>query len=175
MDIIRDVRPFRRIALGGLLLAATAFAGCSRPVGTVSGKVTVGTKTVKAGSISFVSTEGLPSATGGIQEDGSYTIPNVTGGHYKVCVETASVKGPSPAMFRGKPAKENTKTQAFDPGTKVPEGYTPSSPADASLAAARARAAKLYVPIPDEYADPTKTSLEYTVVGGDQTHNIELK
>jgi hypothetical protein len=31
------------------------------------------------------------------------------------------------------------------------------------------------VKIPDNYADAQKSTLTYTVVGGEQTHNIDLK
>jgi hypothetical protein len=32
-----------------------------------------------------------------------------------------------------------------------------------------------YVPIPASYKDPEKSGLTYTVTGGTQTHDIELK
>lgn len=171
MNTMPATRLVRRLALGAVLFAILALAGCGRPVGTVTGKVTFGPKVVKGGNVTFVSTEGQPSMSTTISEDGTYKIANATGGNYKVCVETMSVKGPPPSI----PSANTPKAQALDPGTKVPEGYTPSSPADASLVAARARGAKLYVHIPDSYSDSSKTDLSYTVVGGDQTYNIELK
>lgn len=167
------IRSVRGAAFGATLLAVVTVAGCSRPVGSVSGKVTFGNKTLKGGNVTFISTEGLPSQSSGITEEGTYSVPSLTAGTYKVCVETESLKPPGfagPPMGAGAP-----KGTALDPDTPIPEGYHPSNPAEASLAGAAARAKKLYVAIPGQYADPNKTDLQYTVVGGQQTYNIELK
>ncbi|HUR52694.1 MAG TPA: hypothetical protein VMZ71_01090 [Gemmataceae bacterium] len=53
----------------------------------------------------------------------------------------------------------------------MPEGYTPSNPADA----ASVQNAKRYVQIPEKYADPKNTDLTFTVGGGTQTFDIDLK
>ena len=160
------------------IMSGVAFAsGCSRPVGSVSGKVTYKDKSLKGGNVTFVSTDGGQSYSGVITEEGTYKVLNITGGSYKVCVETASLKptrkggGPRPQP-KGSPKEQSITVPE---GMKMPEGYHPSSPADASLAAAAERSAKFYVEIPPNYADAAKTDLTRKVVGGEQTYDIELK
>lgn len=167
------VRLVRGLSLGTTVGMIVLIAGCGRPVGTVSGKVTFMNKPVKGGNVTLVSTEGLQSCTGDITEEGGYTIANVTAGAYKVCVETASLKPQQRTM--GAPRGNAAKGEKLDPSTVIPEGYHPSNPAEAALAGANARSAKRYVAIPSRYADPKTTDLEYTVVGGDQKHDLELK
>lgn len=137
---------------------------------SVSGKVSYNGKALKGGSVSFVSSEGLPSDSGAIGEDGSYKVPNITSGKYKVCVDTsylmaASSKGPpmvaSPAIKSKAPPKDAV----------VPEGYKPSSPADMAAAAN----AKKFVKIPSKYMDATQTDLSIDIKGGSQTYDIDLK
>jgi hypothetical protein len=169
-------RPLTRALRAGALFAtAVAFAGCSRPVGTVSGKVSHQGKALKGGSVSFVSSEGLRSFSAGIKSDGTYQIPDLIGGDYKVCVETESLKparagvptypgqAAQPAVPKGKGGPP--------PGAAVPEGYTPSDPASA----AAANNAKRYVAIPAKYGDPKTTTLDYTFKGGTETHDIDLQ
>jgi hypothetical protein len=169
-------RLVRGLSLVVIPLAALALGGCGRAVGTVSGKVSYNGKTLKGGNVTFVSTEGQPTQSAGINEDGTYTIKTITAGSYKVCVETASLKPKSlsPSMGASGPPG-GAKNSKLDPDTKVPEGYHPSNMAEASIANANAKNAKLYIAIPDQYADTSKTTLTYTVVGGAQTHDIELK
>lgn len=152
-----------------LAVAALAAAGCGRPVGSLTGKVTYQGKALKGGNVTFVSTDGGQTFTGTITADGTYSVPQMTGGEFKVCVETTSVKpagGPAAQPVIPKGAKT-----APPPGANLPEGYTPSDPA----AMAKAAADKRYVPIPPKYADPKDTDLTYSFKGGDQTFDIDLK
>lgn len=156
-----------------LLASLALIAGCGRPVGTVSGKVTYQGKTLKGGSVTFVSTEGRQSFAAGIGEDGTYSVPNIRGGEYKVCVETDSQKPPPDVMIGPGMKMPPVAKGKFGPppDAPVPEGYTPSDPASA----AAALAAKRYVKIPDQYKDPNTTTLTYTFPGGNQTFDIDLK
>ena len=131
--------------------------------------------TAKGGNISFVSTEGEPSAASAIAEDGTYSISRITSGEYKVVVETLSLKplppGTLPAPVKGKAPP----VQKLDPDTPIPPGYRPSNPGDGSLVAAQEYKTKHYMEIPSFLSSSETTPLTYTVVGGSQTHNIELK
>jgi hypothetical protein len=162
--------------LGSLLTLVGAVAillpGCSRPVGTVSGKVTYQGKPLKGGSVGFVSSEGRLSFASGIKEDGTYSVPNIAGGSYKVTVETSSLK---PEEVKG--AMPGATTAPVLPkGTKL--GPAPeNAPAGFSDPAAMAAGAnkRKYVAIPDNYANPDQSGLTYEFKGGSETYDIELK
>jgi hypothetical protein len=156
-----------------LLLSVTAFIGCARPVGSVTGKVTYQSKQLKGGNVTFVSTEGLASQSSPIKEDGTYSIPQLPAGAYKVCVDTASLKplANRPTM-PGAPSSGAPKGAGkLDADAKIPEGYTPSNPAEMGAA----KNAKLYTHIPENYADPNKTDLTFTATGSAQEFPIDLK
>lgn len=169
-------RAFGVVLLAGCLL----LAGCSRPTGTLSGKVTYMNKSLKGGTVTFVSAEGRQSYSADIKEDGTYFVMSITGGDYKVCVDTSHLKPPSAAGgYTGSggksappaPAAGDKKGAAPPPGAALPEGYTPSNPSEANAAAN----AKKYVQIPESYKDADKTDLKLTVTGGPQTFDIPLK
>jgi hypothetical protein len=128
--------------------------GCGSQSATVSGKVSYNGKMLKGGNVTFVSTEGKPSASASIEENGTYTCKAPTG-KVRISVETSSLK---PTMMGG--AKKYS----------APAGQT--SPYDTS---GSTDASKRYVEIPDNYADPDKSGLTLEVKGGSQTHDIELK
>jgi hypothetical protein len=169
--MIRSVSTSALLIVLAVLLGLT---GCARPIGTVTGKVTYQGKRLKGGYVTFVSTEGQPSKPAEIGQDGMYTIPTITGGDYKVCVETDSLR-PQALPVADKGTKSTGPTVGKTAGFDVPEGYRPSSPADAALVQANALNALRFVPIPPHYKDSDKTDLSYTVVKGEQTYNIELK
>lgn len=131
------------------VVVSLGLAGCGRSVGSVTGKVTYQDKTVKGGNVTFVSTDGGRTYASGIKEDGTYSIPDLQSGSYKVCVETASLKPP--------------------PGTTVPK--VARDPASAQLIAN----SRKYVPIPDQYGDAEKTDVTYEFKGGSETFDINLK
>jgi hypothetical protein len=148
-----------------ILVAACAVAGCSPAIGNVAGKVTYQGKELKGGTVTLTSTQNGPNYGTEIGEDGSYSISNVRAGVYKVCVTTAHLKS------------ENTGP--MPPGGGGPK-VAPSAP-DLPPTASNPRIArenhnlKRYVSIPESYSNPETTELTYTVTGGDQQHNIELK
>jgi hypothetical protein len=150
-------------------------SGCSRPVGSITGKVTYKGAPLKGGGISFASTEGLPTVSGNIKEDGTYIIDEIKGGSYKICIDTSFLKpasGPGPSTGPGGKKTGPPKGMgAPPPDANIPEGYIPSNPAEA----AGIENARRYIAIPDKYKDPESTDLTYTVVGGPQTHDVDLK
>lgn len=152
-------------ALALVAILAVLSGGCGPRVGSISGKVTYNGKALKGGNVSFVS-DGGQSFASTIKEDGTYSIPDLKSGTYKVCVETESLKPPA-TQFGTAGGKDTAKPG----GSEVPEGYTPSGPP----AALQAANAKKYVMIPRTYADPNSTDLTYEFKGGSDTHNIDLK
>jgi hypothetical protein len=163
-----------------LCLAVGYVVGCSRPMASVKGRITYKGNILKGGTICFHSTEGAGDFGGYIAEDGTYSVPSVPAGTYKVVVETdtAKTRNTGNNMMKGSgkmnpPAKkeESQKSKPLPPDAqeKIPPGYKPSNPAD--MIAAKQR----YVEIPSSYGKADTTPETYTVVPGDQTHDIELK
>lgn len=138
-----------------VLLVAVGLSGCGASSSTVSGKVTYKGNVLKAGNITFISSEGKPSASTSIDENGTYTCKAPTG-KVKVAVETASLK---PQMKGGQAPKNSPP-----PGQTSP--YQSNDATDMS---------KRFTEIPEDYADPEKSGLSYEIKGGSNTINIELK
>jgi hypothetical protein len=171
------------------LFTTALLIGCSAGTGDVSGKVTFKGAILKGGNIAFITAEGDgPTFAGGILEDGTYKIPGVREGKYKVTVDTESLKpnfntgtvtqnssksggskgyGAPGGKGAGDPLKD-TKFKEPPADAQMPEGMHPSG-----LAIIQANIAK-YVQIPSRYAKPTSTSLTYTATKGPQTYDIEL-
>jgi hypothetical protein len=95
--------------------------GCGARKGDVSGTVTYKGSALKGGRIVFENEEGGPGFSTTINEDGTYLIPNVLSGRYKVCVETETLKfgttksdsGGSGSTMKGPPG-------GMPPGVKGP-------------------------------------------------------
>ncbi len=158
-------------------IALLSLAGCGKPTGSVTGKVTYQDKSLKGGTVAFVGTDGEQSGNATIGEDGSYEIPALKAGTYKILVETESlIAKSSTGVGYGKaaaPVIPQGAKSSPPPGANVPEGYKPSSMAD--VEAQNKENAKRYIKIPSNFAKPGESGLEFTVVAGPQVHNIELK
>ena len=142
-----------------VLLAPLGLSGCGPGTATVSGKVTIDGKVVKAGNLTFIpSAAGKQSRGTTINEDGTYKIEHVPVGTVTICVETESL---NPA---GKIMAPRYKPPA---GQQAPEGFGSGDSA--------ADAAKRYVAIPKKYAEADKSGLTYEVKSGTQEYDIELK
>src|SRR5262245_3907279 len=136
---------FARFSVVMLIAGLVVLAGCSRPTGSVSGKVSYNGKVLKGGKVVFVSTNGGQSVSGPINEDGTYLIHELPTGSHKSCVDTSFLKGASgPAAPIGAGAPGGPKgPPSKGAGGKVVEG--PPTPGDA------AQNTKKYVAIPDKY------------------------
>jgi hypothetical protein len=148
------VSPHRRA--GVILLAFLVGAvGCGgRSPGTVSGKVYLKDKPLKGGTVTFLTADKKVSQLAKIGEDGSYTIENFPSGPAKIGVETKSLKQAASAPRNAPP-----------PGQKAPSSSTSPDPKEML---------KRYVAIPEKYAEPTGSGLEYTVLSGKQPFDIKL-
>jgi hypothetical protein len=174
----------RASCLFGFVAATAVLAGCGKPTGSVSGKVTFKDAPLKAGTIGFHSTDNSGSVGGTINSDGTYSIASIPAGDYKIVIETDSFKPPSTAGRSygknnpkdekvGKEASKGKETKELDAEIKekLPAGYHMSNPGDANAAARSAR----YIEIPHKYGKADTTDLTYTVVAGSQTKNFDLK
>lgn len=169
----RRIMVIRLVCLLIFLGAAVLSTGCSsRATGTIKGKVTYKGTVLKTGNINFVGTEGQGSSAAQIGEDGTYTIATLNAGSYKVVIETESYNpGRLTAQNKFAPKQNDAPVKPLDPSIKPPEGYHPSSPADAQAL----RAGSRYTEIPAKYGKAETTDLTFTVTGGSQTFDIELK
>ncbi len=89
-----------RWTLAAVLLPAVV-AGCARPVGTVSGKVTFQNRPLPAGSVTFIHADGT-TVSGSIQ-DGSYSVSKVPTG---ACTVLVAALPPPRSMWN--PEKKET-------------------------------------------------------------------
>ncbi|HTU92419.1 MAG TPA: hypothetical protein VMF69_20225 [Gemmataceae bacterium] len=97
--------------------------------------------------MTFLPEGGGAPVTTPIGQDGSYQADNVPAGPAKIAVRVPKVA--------------NVVPPNMDPA-KVPE------PMKSMMSMPKP------VPIPDKYADPEKSGLGYTVVGGKQDHDIVI-
>jgi hypothetical protein len=150
-------------------LIVLAAAGCGRKTGTVSGKVTLNGEPLKGGNVSFVRSDGVPTKSGTIAEDGTYKIEDVPVGNATVVVETSSLKpmfgGGGAKGPGGKPGGGVAPKNEPPPGAQVGEHYQPGSAPNN---------AERYVAIPAKYEDAAQTSLHYEVKAGPQDYPIPL-
>jgi hypothetical protein len=140
---------------GGLAVClALLVAGCSSR-GTVSGTVTYQGKPLPSGTVTFIPERG-PAVTAVIDE-GKYTAEKVAAGPAKVAVASVSVEVPPGFVKHMQPPKDAPippeARKALEAGAQIKKG----------------------VKLPENYADPDKSGLTYTVTGGPQTYDIDLK
>jgi hypothetical protein len=158
-------------------------SGCGPGIkdrGVVRGKVTVGSKALNMGTVQFITSDNR-SGVATIKEDGSYEMLDAPQGECKILVMVGSGGGRmSPegmAMgMKGAPGapKAPPMSGKRPAGPKPPPGglgggdgmqmVEPPAPPDLSKA----------VKIPEKYSKLESTDLTYTVVKGEQTHDIVL-
>jgi hypothetical protein len=148
-----------RLLLFGLLLAPFLLASGCGFSGTVTGKVLYQGTPLKGGTVTFTSTQAQGSQVAEIGEDGIYHVTMPTG-PVKIAVETASAK-----------AGQRPRGMTPPPGVTLPAGAA-NNPV---YGGGTTPAANRYTRIPEDYANPDKSQLTYTVTTGTQTHDIELK
>lgn len=144
--------PLRLCRMGSYLLLPllVIVVGCQGNQGTVSGKITYNGQPLPEGIVTFHTTDGKARPTN-IQEDGSYTAPDVPTGPATISVQTSAPSRPA--------------------------GKAAAAPAGGDQSGAEGmRTRKVAsVAIPAKFADPKTSGLTYTVTSGSQTHDIELK
>jgi hypothetical protein len=141
--------------VGSLLL----LTGCSSK-GNVSGKVTINGTPLNTGTVGFYA--GGQVYQGNIGNDGTYTIKCPPGEVRIAIFVPKATMGPSGGMPAG--AGSMPKDVKAPPGVDMGKFSGGAGVAGGPV-----------VEIPDQYADPEKSGLTYTVTGGDQTHDIPLQ
>ena len=147
MSSIRSA-PARRLFSRAALVAALVTLltlGCGGR-GDVSGKVTYNGKPLVFGTVQFEASDKTIKQAN-IEPDGSYSIPGVPVGEAKVAVSS-----------------DNPRSSAFQPLQR--EGLPPPKPMPEVVG---------WFPIPTKYQDLSNPKLTYTVKGGNNTYDIDLK
>jgi hypothetical protein len=141
------------IGVGIALLAAT---GCSSGTADVAGKVTFQGKPVVFGTVVLIGPGGIPKS-GALQPDGTYQVAGVRTGTAQVTVSSPPPPGLVPAGKKAKAGRDDDDRRPADAGNPV-------SP----------EVAKGWFPLPDKYADPTRSGLTVEVKSG-QRVDLDLK
>jgi hypothetical protein len=146
----KPLSPRRRYggALLVLLLICSLAAGCGKPKGSVSGKVTYQGKPLTAGFVLFTPEKGSV-VDARIDNEGNYRAENIPVGTAKISVR----------------ADAGVNTEAL---RNMSNPRDPSEMAKAMIPQSRA-------PDLGNYKDPEKSGLTYDVKKGPQEHDIELK
>jgi hypothetical protein len=125
--------------------------GCGEKKGSISGKVTFDGKPLPAGRITFLSQESKHISKESIIVDGAYSISDFPAG---------------PVIITGEsfpPPKGGEKsTMPKDLGLPPPGREKPKTPEGK------------YVPIPPRYGNMEESGLTYTVLPGEQEHDVPL-
>jgi len=147
----KTLSPRRRY--GGVLLVLLLFcslaAGCAKPKGSISGKVTYQGKPLTTGFVTFTPEKG-PAVTSPIDGEGNYRVEKVPVGAAKISVTAVS----------------GTNTESL---RKV------SNPKDPKEMMKALKPESTGLKIPLTYNDPDQSGLTYTVQQGPQEHDIQLK
>ena len=145
MLIRRLFPPLRGLCCLVAAVLALAVTGCGKPVGNISGKVTLQDKALTAGYVNYSCEGDVPTVkTSVIKEDGSYSILGMPVGPAKISVQ-------------GIPAPNGPGNGTSPGGTQPPSG------------------GRKTVYVPPQYSTTENSGLTYTVVSGSQTNNIPLK
>jgi hypothetical protein len=153
MRISQAVSAVRSLAMVVGLCALTALAGCGDPTkGTAVGKVTYKGAPVTGGSMSLKPAAGsAPGVMIVITADGSFNMPDIPVGQYKVTVETDSVANAGGAPIGVTPPKDAPKLPDLDT-SKLPKK----------------------VAIPPKYKDAASSGLTWEIKPGTNRRDIDL-
>lgn len=150
----------RRLSLA-LLLIGAGVLGCSKSnphaPARVSGSLTYKGTKITAGSMAFVTPDGVSYAAQ-IAPDGTYSATDVPTGELIVVVETESVR--TSLQHKGKDAERRMNAQQPPPAGKGSGG---------------AELKGEYVKIPAKYNNPKTSPLTVTLTSGRQVKNLDLE
>jgi hypothetical protein len=150
------------VALG--VVAAVFLSGCGQGKAPVTGKVTLDTRPVRAGQLTFVGPDGTKHVTV-IGFDGRYTI-EVPPGEYKVAVEPPGKS--QMAKMVGMPKVGPPKAPKELSPMKDPTGQLSGEGVDL------AKESQNPVVIPMRYRAPDSSGLKFTVTGSDDKFDIPM-
>jgi hypothetical protein len=141
-------------------LLALALAGCGGGTGLNTGGALTGTvsldgKPIKGGNVLVVSEDGRLSASGFVNGEGTYTVPEPPLGKVKVAIQTSHLRG----SFVPKSGEKGGGKGEGSRGMVMPD------PKDIGLE---------FVAIPDKYEKPETSGLATEVKGGTETYDLAL-
>jgi hypothetical protein len=146
------------------LLLLPALAGCSQPKGHLSGKVIYQGQPLPGGWLTFRPADSKQNTVSVmIDAEGHYDV-TLPAGDVAIAVDNRELKphqaGPRPSLPPG------IKLPGQDGGVKVDA----SGPASGG-----GKLSGKYVPIPEKFYQVETSGLKYTVKGGSEPYDIELK
>jgi hypothetical protein len=147
------------LLLSGLLVLALGCGPNYKARGIVKGKVTIAGKPLTTGSVMFIGKNTLTASA--TIKDGEYSMPDAPLGDVVIRVSVP------------KPPPSGLAKMRLPPGTKETKSVDPEG-SGKSISIMGEVPANI-VPIPDKYGNEATSGLTYTVVKGEQTHNIDLK
>lgn len=152
----------------GLLLLPLVVAGCGPGQGHVSGRVLYNGAPLAAGRVTFRPADPRQnSVSAELDEQGNYQAVLPAGG-VQVCVDNREWEPPAgPLASRMPPDLPPEVRKALGGGR--PDRPPPKPPENAAR-----KSASRYVKIPDRYYDIETSGLQFTVVRGEQKHDLEL-
>jgi hypothetical protein len=156
-------------------LLLTALAGCGPSTGTVSGQVTYKGQPVPGAIVMFRPADPATNAvTAVLDADGRYSVV-LPVGEVTVSVDNRNLE-PRPVLTGGVPAGI-----PLPPEVRAKLGSGKAAPAPAPDPAVESddlparRPSGRYVLIPEKYYMLETTDLKFTVKGGDQSQDLEMK
>jgi hypothetical protein len=157
-------------------MAVLALSSCSGKA-KVSGQITFNGKPLPAGRITFVGANGKASDPVDII-NGTYEVLNAPIGECKIKVETAyllNMMGPMSGIS-GMPGGGMGMPDMSKFGNKMPEDKKGDMAKNvtAEMIDMKDKLGEYVVIIPNEYANPEKTTLTFHVKSGTNVHNVEL-
>jgi hypothetical protein len=169
---------YRFVPLSPCLLVALSLvvaAGCGSGRGKVSGRVLFKGEPLPGGLVNFRPADPRHNAvTAQLDEEGHYEAV-LPVGEVRVSIDNRHLQ-PPPKRVRGQPKdlplKPEVRKQmaeaklAQDPAEHLPPESTAANPSNPP---------GRYVEIPPRYYEPENSGLEFTVHGGDQEKDFELK
>jgi hypothetical protein len=148
MKLLSLRRRHCRVLLALFLISSLA-AGCGKPKGSVSGKVSYKGKPMTAGSVTFTPVDG-PAVSGPIDTEGNYRVEKVQVGMNKISVLPGGGMNSDGIAKVSDPRNPKQMMEAF-------KSKTPT------------------LKLPKKYNNPEDSELSCDVKIGIQEHNIELK
>lgn len=155
----------RSIGAGALLLACLSLGcGGGNPLApaNISGSVTYKGKAVPAGTVQYVTSDGVAYSSP-IAKDGTYSITDLPVGDMVVVVETKSAK--EQAVKKDKDLERRMGSVQSRPGSNEP---------GSAASAAAAVEAPVYMMIPEKYEKKETSPLTFPVKAGRNVNPIEL-
>lgn len=145
----------------GLLILSAGCKGRPRSVqhAEVSGKVLFQGKPLPGGVVNFVAVNGGFANNAFIDENGNYKI-SAPEGEVRIGVDNRMLQNPG---LKGERKLDKTASKKKAAVAENQKAQPPAGPLKGR-----------YVEIPENYTDPTKSGLTYTVKPGSQTHDIDL-